>query len=118
GIVLHEILFGKRPDWSMTPKGRVLKPAVGRKGSAREKAFARVCAECLNEFAPDRLADAAEVKRRFEQAVAGRLRPIRGLGKRWPLVVGAVAVAVSAVVLTASARRSIKPGAAPQGSPA
>jgi serine/threonine protein kinase len=95
GIVLHEILFGRRPDWQMTPKGRVIKPVVGRKSSTREKAFARLCAECLSEFAPERLADAAAVKRRFEQAVAGRLRPIRGLRTRWPLLVAAVAVAGS-----------------------
>jgi serine/threonine protein kinase len=100
GIVLHEILFGRRPDWQMTPKGRVIKPVVTRKSTAREKAFARVCGECLIEFAPDRLADAASVKKRFEQAVAGRLRPIRGLRQRWPLVVAGVAVAASIGVFT------------------
>jgi serine/threonine protein kinase len=111
GIVLHEILFGRRPDWQMTPKGRVIKSVVAKNGSTREKAFSRLCAECLKEFAPERLADAAEVKRRFEQAVAGRLQPIVGLRKRWPLAVAAVAVlgSVGAVMIPRN-----RPSAAPE----
>jgi serine/threonine protein kinase len=115
GIVLHEILFGRRPDWQMTPKGRVIKSVVGKKGSAREKAFARLCAECLREFAPERLADAAEVRRRFEQAVAGRLRPIVGLRTRWPLAVAAVAVVASVTVLASTRSRDPRPR--PVGAP-
>lgn len=106
GIVLHEILFGRRPDWQMTPKGRVLKSPVDRKATKREKAFASICAECLKEYAPDRLADAAEVKRRFELAVEGRLRPLRGrLRERWPLLVGAVAVAASVGIVMMRGRQ-------------
>jgi serine/threonine protein kinase len=109
GIVLHEILFGRRPDWQMTPKGRVIKSVLGKKASARERAFERLCAECLKEFAPERLADAAEVKRRFEQAMAGRLRPIVGLRKRWPLAVAAVAVLASVGAVMVPRKRPAEP---------
>jgi serine/threonine protein kinase len=110
GIVLHEILFGRRPDWQMTKQGRVMRSSLARKASTRERAFERLCTECLREFAPERLADAAAVKQRFEQAMAGRLRPIRGLRKRWPLVVGALAVAAS-VGIVVEARRVAGPRA-------
>jgi serine/threonine protein kinase len=105
GIVLHEILFGKRPDWEITKNGRVLRPPVGKKASTRERALWRVCAECLVEYAPQRLADAAAVKKRFELAADGRLKPLRGsLKRRWPLLVGAAAVIGSSVVVTAARR--------------
>jgi serine/threonine protein kinase len=109
GIVLHEILFGRRPDWQMTKQGRLLKPVIDPRASTRERALARLCVECLQDFAPDRLPDAEAVKRRFEQALAGRLQPIRGLRQRWPLAVGVAALALSGVLFVRARQIRVAP---------
>jgi hypothetical protein len=107
GITLHEIFFGRRPEWQITQSGKLLKSPVGARASTREKAFASLCVECLTEFAPKRLQDAAAVRRRFDQAVGGRLQPLRGrLRGRWPLVVGAGALCAAFGVTIAARRHS------------
>jgi hypothetical protein len=111
GITLHEILFGRRPEWQITQHGKSIKPPVNGKASKRERAFATLIVECLREFVPNRLGDAAAVKKRFEQAVGGRLQPLRGrLHGGWPLVVGAVAVSLAATILwVGRLRRHVEP---------
>jgi hypothetical protein len=108
GITLHEILFGRRPEWQITAQGKTIKSPVGSKAPLRDRAFASLILECLTEFAPKRLQDAAAVKRSFEQAVGGRLHPLRGrLRGRWPLVVGALAVSAAAVTVALGMRHRL-----------
>ena len=108
GVTLHEILFGKRPEWDSTEQGRVIKQVVDRKAPAPMRSLARLCTECLTEFAPRRPADASVVKQRFEMAVRGRLRPLRQrLGKRSAMIAVAsvVVVAASTMVISRAVRQ-------------
>jgi serine/threonine protein kinase len=120
GITLHEIFFGRRPEWQITATGKVIRPAVTSRSSKRERAFATLCMECLTEFAPRRLQDAATVKRRFELAVGGRLQPLKGqLRARWPLLVGGLAVAAAGgTALTGRFYRRLEPVPAALARPA
>ncbi len=103
GVLLHEILFGRRPEWETTKAGRFLKLPVGRKAPTIERAVARVVGECLQELSPRRLSDAAAVKRRFEAAVQGRLRPVAGwIRVRWWIPVVAAALALAAIARSRS----------------
>jgi serine/threonine protein kinase len=102
GVTLHEILFGKRPEWDSTEQGRVIKQVVERKAPAPMRSLARLCTECLTEFAPKRPADASVVKRRFELALEGRLRPLRRrLGKR-SAATAVIAAAVTSIAVLAA----------------
>lgn len=101
GVVLHEILFGKRPEWRMTDHGRHVFPPVGRKAPAVERALWHLVRDCLVDFVPHRLPDAGAVKARFEPATQGRMQRLTApLRRKLPFAVAAlgVAVAVGAVI--------------------
>jgi Protein kinase domain len=97
GVVMHEILFGHRPEWQMTPRERIFRSPVDPRGSPALSALARLCAECAAENVAARPADAIVVARRFEQAARGDAQARasrRRLGRRWVWVALAVAIAV------------------------
>jgi serine/threonine-protein kinase len=68
GVVMHEILFGKRPEWDVTARQRIFRSPVGKDGSPTLHAMAELCADCAAESAAARPADAVEVSRRFGRA--------------------------------------------------
>jgi serine/threonine-protein kinase len=72
GVVLHQILFGRRPEWSISRGGRSLR--IPKDVSPAEKALAIVCGSCLRENPLARPADAQEVKTQFRTARRGGAR--------------------------------------------
>jgi len=104
GIVLHQILFGNRPEWTTTNRGRHLHvPANATSPLARD--LLHLCGACLRELPSKRLPDAAAVKRRFEMVVGGAAR------HPWKtcMVLDMAAVALAAVALAAMVSRSVSP---------
>ncbi len=87
GVVLHEILFGKRPESDLTAQGRVYESPVGGAAPPVERALARLCLDCMGDLPASRPADAPEVARRLEEALAARdLTPgerARAAVRRW-----------------------------------
>jgi serine/threonine protein kinase len=68
GVVMHEILFAKRPEWEVTPRERIFRPPVGKEASHALRELARLCGDCARENPAGRPADAVEVLRRFVEA--------------------------------------------------
>jgi hypothetical protein len=97
GVVMHEILFGRRPEWDVTPRERTFRFPVDKDSAPALRALAHLCAECAAESVVARPADAVEVARRFEQAERGRAQSSvswRRLDRRLPLVVALLSVAL------------------------
>jgi serine/threonine protein kinase len=110
GVVMHEILFARRPEWEVTARERIFRSPVDQDAPATVRALAQLCGDCAAETPSSRPADAVEVARRFvaaEQASAAppaRRLPIR---RRW-----AIAAAVAVLALGAGvARRHWRPAA-------
>ncbi len=97
GVVLHEIVFGRRPErrsvsFDGTGKGPV------RPSSAGEKAILNLCEACLDETPLSRPADAREVAVRFERS----LQP-KATRSRFNLGVVGGGLMVAAAVIGAAA---------------
>jgi serine/threonine protein kinase len=90
GVILHEIFFGRRPEWDTTKRGRFLRAPVDRRSPRRLRQMARLCAECLEQLSPRRPQTALEVKRQFERAVLGRYGTFLGALRagKWGIVAG------------------------------
>jgi hypothetical protein len=101
GVILHEIFFGRRPEWDTTKRGRFLRAPVDRHTPRRLRQMARLCAECLDHLAPRRPQTAMEVARQFERAVAGRYGTFLGALRtgKWGLVAGFVLAGLGAWVV-------------------
>ncbi len=107
GVILHEIFFGRRPEWETTKRGRFVKPPAVRKGSRIERSMARLCLECLEPLGPRRPQNAGELKKKYERAVLGRYGTFKGAMKagKWGIVAGlGLAVAASGTVAWLSRR--------------
>jgi hypothetical protein len=103
GIVLHEVLFGCRPEWAMGRKGRRLITPAGAKGPLLT-GLVRLCADCLVELPGGRPEDAGIVKRRFNDVVDGVARaPWR---RRMLVLVPAVTLVVAGLVVGTGGRDS------------
>jgi serine/threonine-protein kinase len=118
GIVLHEILFNKRPEWDVTPRGRRYISAVGKKAPPMLRALADLCGKCAAENPTVRPADAVAVARLFQQAQQGlpasASRPRSRQTRRSWLWAGTAALAVLALFATqgrwrTSAVASVRP---------
>ena len=97
GVVMHEILFGRRPEWEVTARQRIFRSPVGEDGSPALHALAQLCADCAAESAAARPADAVEVARRFERAEQADVLPATGRGSLyrrggWAAMVAALAL--------------------------
>ncbi|MEO5767174.1 MAG: protein kinase, partial [Polyangia bacterium] len=95
GMVLHEILFGMRPDRSVIKRGaRLYTPPP--LSSTRERRLAQLCARCAEEDPRSRPASAVDVRREFEAAVLGRRSRHLQVTDRRRMIWGAVAIAAVA----------------------
>jgi serine/threonine protein kinase len=86
GVVMHEILFARRPEWEVTPRERLFRSPLDKDASPTLRALARLCADCAAENPAVRPADAGEVARRFMRAedAAASARTDRSLlHRRW-----------------------------------
>jgi serine/threonine protein kinase len=79
GVVLHEILFGRRPQWASSRNhGRVVQLPAAPDRSRTTMALTAICSDCLREDPASRPADARDIAEGIEAIVSGRRR----LGKR------------------------------------
>jgi serine/threonine protein kinase len=77
GVVLHEILFGQRPEWAPGTYRRVSLPATSAL-RPEELALVPVIEELIHAEASARPANGREARLRVEEALAGR-----GGGRSW-----------------------------------
>jgi serine/threonine protein kinase len=63
GVVMHEILFGRRPAWEDGPTGRRVTWPLQAGASRAEQAMAGACIRCLSDRPSDRPAAAWDVWR-------------------------------------------------------
>jgi serine/threonine protein kinase len=116
GLVLHELFFGCRPRWQTSGgRRRLFEMPAGLRGG-RQRALARLCADCLALSASERPRDAAAVQRRLRT-----IRSRRGaLWSGWPprrttlLLAGVV---TSATALAAGVTMRLMPRAPEQRLP-
>jgi hypothetical protein len=114
GVVMHEILFGRRPEWEVTAREQIFRSPLDKHASHVLHALANLCADCASESLTARPADAVEVARRFEQAARGdALAPA---GRRWLHRAGWAALAAAVVLGVWTARRRSWPSAYGPGS--
>jgi serine/threonine protein kinase len=108
GVILHEIFFGRRPEWETTRRGRFLRSPVDRHSSRRLRLMARLCSECLEELAPRRPQSAIEAGRRLERAALGSYRSVLGIFRagKWSIVTALVTSATAGVSVFFSTRPS------------
>jgi serine/threonine-protein kinase len=74
GVILHEILFGGRPQWVERGGRRALRPPVAAGAPAVEAELARLCADCLAIEPSQRPPTAVAVAGRLAAAEAARPR--------------------------------------------
>ena len=77
GVVMHEILFGRRPEWDVTARERVFRSPVDKDAPPTVRALAQLCGDCAAETPSARPADAVEVARRFVRAEQSGARASR-----------------------------------------
>lgn len=80
GVTMHEILFGKRPEWSVSSSKRVLVDPCGAGSTPLERALVGLCGRCSSEVFEQRPVDACEVLRLFDELerTPGRKYPRHG----------------------------------------
>ncbi|HVU51142.1 MAG TPA: serine/threonine-protein kinase [Polyangia bacterium] len=102
GVVMHEILFGQRPEWAPGTYRRVSLPGSGPL-APEEKALVTVLEECIQAEPAARPANGREARLRVEAALAGHLRsrwvPRHGRA-RWAWLAVAAATASAAALST------------------
>jgi hypothetical protein len=119
GVVMHEILFGRRPELDVTPRERIFRSPVDKNAPPTVRALAQLCGDCAAETPASRPSDAVEVARRFvraEQSANVKRTPGLSRNQRW----GAAAmIAVSAALaLVAVARKRSPPAYVSSNHPA
>ncbi|MEA2696330.1 MAG: eukaryotic-like serine/threonine-protein kinase, partial [Myxococcales bacterium] len=63
GVTMHEIVFGKRPEWDVVDNERIFRSPVDKDGPALHRQFAELCGLCASERPEKRPANAGEVLR-------------------------------------------------------
>jgi serine/threonine protein kinase len=109
GVVMHEILFGRRPEWEVSARERVFRSPVEKDGSPVLHALAQLCADCAAENLAARPADGVEVARRFEQAERGAA--LAPASRRWLRRAGWSAIAAAVVLGLWTVKRRAWPAA-------
>jgi serine/threonine protein kinase len=114
GVTMHEILFGKRPEWDVVDGERKLRMPLGKCASRLERTLAEVCAGCAAEHADQRPANAIDVmilltpgRESSPRMPARRTAKSRGEGRGWSVM----AVVVAAVGAIAIAKGNLFSGA-------
>jgi hypothetical protein len=95
GVVMHEILFGQRPEWAPGTYRSVAVPVNGPL-APEEKALVSVLEDCIASESSERPANGREVRRRVEEALAGRA-PRSWISRRGRARWGWAAVAAATV---------------------
>jgi hypothetical protein len=112
GVVLHEVLFGGRPQWKTSERGDRKTLVVDARVDPREGQLAELCVDCVSDAPGARPASAGEVLRRFEATLAGTGRPrwlLKGVGRgrrHQPFWAGVTLVSFALLFASRSAWRS------------
>jgi Protein kinase domain len=98
GVVLHEILFGRRPDRSISSRGhrRYMPPDLAL---LTERRLAALCGRCSDDSPLERPTSAVEALREFHHALSGRRHVSKGVARRQLTWAGIAAVSIAAVLL-------------------
>jgi tetratricopeptide (TPR) repeat protein len=122
GSILHEVLFGRRPEWKVSGERRTLRPPVDDDAPAVEVELARLCGDCLALAPSLRPPSAVAVAGRYAAAEAARPRGwlarrwarLRHLAARHWRVAAVVALGLGGLRAVEHARRPQLCGGAPQ----
>jgi len=98
GVVMHEIVFGVKPQWSDGPDGQMHAPSLVRRLTEEERAVLRACRACTARKPADRLTSGADAGRMLTERARRRLPWPRALRSR-PLA-WAAALTISAALAT------------------
>jgi serine/threonine-protein kinase len=109
GFILHEVMFGRRPEWDTREPAMTLRSPLAPDASPVEEELARLCADCLAHNPAARPLTAVAVAGRLAAAETARSRGgvqrmlgrVRGLRRRQPRLVAAAAIGVCVVLTTA-----------------
>jgi serine/threonine protein kinase len=74
GVILHELIFGRRPDWEHEKDGPMMKWPLSAEAAPVEEELARLCRDCLAANPDARPATAMAVVGRLAAAQAARPR--------------------------------------------
>jgi serine/threonine protein kinase len=102
GVVMHEILFGRRPEWTQGKYRRAV-PISKRATDPRERAITFLIEECVHYDIADRPRDAREALTRRDDLLSSKARrPLgraRASRRRWgvPALVATAALAAALV---------------------
>jgi hypothetical protein len=107
GLIVHEVLFGRRPEWEQGPEGMMVCFPVGRAVTPVEHELARLCCDCLEPNPAERPASAMVVAGRLAAAEVARARGpaariVAGTRRLITSARGPASVAVALVVLIAT----------------
>lgn len=117
GIVMHEILFGARPQWDSHRPGSPPVSPVGPDARDLEKQMAALCLACMDDDPAARPADAGEVARRMADPAAVRTlgsppRAAWAARRRWWAL---VAMLGAAAILLVGFAVQLSPMGGPRG---
>jgi hypothetical protein len=107
GLIVHEVLFGRRPEWEQGPEGMMVRFPVGRAVTPVEHELARLCCDCLAPNPAERPASAMVVTGRLAAAEVARARGpaarmVAGTRRLITSARGPASMAVALVVLIAT----------------
>jgi tetratricopeptide (TPR) repeat protein/tRNA A-37 threonylcarbamoyl transferase component Bud32 len=117
GALVHEILFGRRPEWDRTARGVVMRWPLPADASPVEEELAALCGDCLSQDPAARPPTAIAVVGRLEAAEHARPRAwpariwlrARAQLRRRPWLLAAAAVAALAALAVQGVRQSARP---------
>ncbi len=106
GVVLHEIVFGRRPERKTTSFDGSTRGPV-RPATPLERTVLALCERCLSETAAERPADAGEVNRLFA-TLSGSPRRRRSAGWRVAAVSAALLTGIAVLVAKRALRTQVR----------
>jgi hypothetical protein len=111
GVIIHEIVFGRRPSWREGRFGPTMAAVSDAALEPAERRVAEICQRCTHERGRQR-PTAAEVGALVAEAAA---LGARFIPRRWRLPLAVLALGLTAAAVATSTRRLSRARAAPGG---
>jgi serine/threonine protein kinase len=107
GVILHELLFRRRPDWQAARSGVILREPARPGASGFERQLGRLCAACLAQNPADRPPNAMAVSAQLAALELGSPRiALRQLLRERPAFLVISGVLVGGLIWAGVAHRS------------